>query len=471
MSRSEVSPVNDSGSQVLSPANIGSRVGPRAAMIAGFGALLLLMGILSFDSVRLLVELEARSARVRQDYLNRERTLEDIRSSLYESDNILREFRIVERNTGGLDSFRHQLQSMRDRTNATMSSCIRSLTGDQRVPFQNLSDELNNYWSMAEGVVDSGPGKQARSQLQASTLAQHAIVMAITRDVSALNELELREAESKIADVFAQFRDRIRTGTILALALGLLLASWTVIYVGRLEQKAEDKYQESLRAQQELKELSKRLVDAQETERRALSRDLHDEIAQSLSALLMEVQNLAENTRNDGAVREGLQRIKLMGETCVSEVRNMALVLRPSMLDDLGLVAALQWHAREISKRTGLLIDVVDDQFADALPEEHKTCVYRVAQEALHNCASHAHARKVRVVLRENSQHLTLAIEDDGIGFDPRRQRGMGMLGMQERATRLGGTFQVESTLGHGTCIRVDLPLKPDASRQESVSR
>jgi signal transduction histidine kinase len=147
----------------------------------------------------------------------------------------------------------------------------------------------------------------------------------------------------------------------------------------------------------------------------------------------------------------------------------MALLLRPSMLDDLGLVAALQWHAREISKRTGLLVDVVDDHFADTLPEEHKTCVYRVVQEALHNCANHAHARKVRVVLRENSDHLTLSIEDDGIGFDPRRNRGLGMLGMQERATRLGGSFKVESSPGHGTRIRVDLPLAPDPAPQQSV--
>jgi signal transduction histidine kinase len=293
--------------------------------------------------------------------------------------------------------------------------------------------------------------------------------MAITRDVSALNELELRDAESKIADVFAQFRARVRTGTIVAFALGLLLAASTIVYVGRLEQRAEDKYQDSLRSQRELKGLSKRLVDAQEEERRALSRDLHDQIAQSLSALLMDVENLAESSRNGAVAREGLQRIKLLAETCVNEVRNMALLLRPSMLDDLGLVAALQWHAREISKRTGLLVDVVDDHFADTLPEEHKTCVYRVVQEALHNCANHAHARKVRVVLRENSDHLTLSIEDDGIGFDPRRSRGLGMLGMQERATRLGGSFKVESSPGHGTRIRVDLPLAPDPAPQQSV--
>lgn len=468
MSHREVCPDSEP-SQVPAPVPTGSRIGPRAAMISGFGALLLLMGILSVDSVRLLFDLEVSSARVRQDFLNRERTLEDVRSSLYESGNLLREYALVHSNASGNDTFRHQLRSMSNRTNATLSACMQSLSSDQRVPFQNLSDELNSYWSMVERVFDAGTAKQARSQLHSSALAQHATVMAITRDVSALNELELRDAERKIADVFAQFRARVRTGTIVAFALGLLLAASTVVYVGRLEQRAEDKYQDSLRSQRELKALSKRLVDAQEEERRALSRDLHDQIAQSLSALLMDVENLAESSRNVAVVREGLQRIKLLAETCVSEVRNMALLLRPSMLDDLGLVAALQWHAREISKRTGLLVDVVDDHFADTLPEAHKTCVYRVVQEALHNCANHAHARKVRVVLRENSDHLTLSIEDDGIGFDPRRNRGLGMLGMQERATRLGGSFKVESSPGHGTRIRIDLPLAPDPAPQQSV--
>jgi signal transduction histidine kinase len=468
MSHREVSPDSEP-SQFSAPVPTGSRIGPRAAMISGFGALLLLMGILSFDSVRLLFDLEVSSARVRQDFLNRERTLEDVRSSLYESGNLLREYALAHPNANGSDTFRHQLRSMSDRTNATLSSCMQSLSSDQRVPFQNLSDELNNYWSMVDRVFDAGTAKQARSQLHSSALAQHATVMAITRDVSALNELELRDAERKIAEVFAQFRARVRTGTIVAFALGLLLAASTIVYVGRLEQRAEDKYQDSLRSQRELKALSKRLVDAQEEERRALSRDLHDQIAQSLSALLMDVENLAESSRNGAVVREGLQRIKLLAETCVNEVRNMALLLRPSMLDDLGLVAALQWHAREISKRTGLLVDVVDDHFADTLPEEHKTCVYRVVQEALHNCANHAHARKVRVVLRENSDHFTLSIEDDGIGFDPRRNRGLGMLGMQERATRLGGSFKVESSPGHGTRIRCDLPLAPDPAPQQSV--
>jgi signal transduction histidine kinase len=438
-------------------------------MISGFGALLILMAILSFDSVRLLRDLEATSARVRQDYLNRKLTLEDVRSGLYESGNILRDYALPDPDPVARETFRNQLHSMRDRTNVTLNSCMQSLSPDQRIPFQNLSDELNNYWSMAERVLNSDTRDQGLSRLHSTALAQHATVLAITRDVSALNELELREAERKFADVFLQFRARLRTGTIIAITLGLLLAASTILYASHLEQSAEEKYQESVRSHRELKELSKRLVDAQEEERRAISRELHDQVGQSLSALLMDVQSLTDIPQNGGAFPNGLRKIKLLAENCVNEVRNMALLLRPSMLDDLGLIAALEWQGREVSKRTGLLVEIFDEHFADNLPEEHKTCVYRVVQEALQNCASHAHARKVSVIVQENSNHLVLTIEDDGIGFDPRRQRGLGLLGMQERVTRLGGAFEVASSPGHGTRIRVDLPLTAASAPHESV--
>src|SRR5262249_48791761 len=194
-----------------------------------------------------------------------------------------------------------------------------------------------------------------------------------------------------------------------------------------------ERYLESERYRQELKELSKRLVDAQENERRAISRELHDEIAQTLAALLMNIQSLMENPRNAGAVSQGLQEIRGQAEECVKTVRNMALLLRPSMLDDLGLVAALEWQGREVSKRNGLMVEVVSEHFVDDLPDAYKTCIYRVVQEALHNCTTHAQARHVRVLLQENSRHCVLSITDDGVGFDPKRQRGMGLLGMQER--------------------------------------
>jgi signal transduction histidine kinase len=137
----------------------------------------------------------------------------------------------------------------------------------------------------------------------------------------------------------------------------------------------------------------------------------------------------------------------------------MALLLRPSMLDDLGLVAALDWQGRETSKRTSMLVETVDENVSESLPEEYKTCVYRIVQEALNNCSKHAYAKNVRVVVRQEAKYLRVSIEDDGKGFDTSRVRGLGLVGMNERVSQFGGVLKVESDPARGTRLRVDLPL------------
>ena len=129
------------------------------------------------------------------------------------------------------------------------------------------------------------------------------------------------------------------------------------------------------------------------------------------------------------------------------------------MLDDLGLIPALEWQAREVSRQTGLRVDVAATGVSDELPEEFKTCIYRVVQEALHNVTRHAAAGSVRIVAQQEPRRLVLSIQDDGQGFDVKRSRGLGLLGMEERVAHLGGTLQFVSEPGRGTLISVILPL------------
>ena len=160
-----------------------------------------------------------------------------------------------------------------------------------------------------------------------------------------------------------------------------------------------------------------------------------------------------------------------MVEDSVGVVRNMALLLRPSMLDDLGLVPALQWQAREVSKRTGVRVKVAAEGVSEDLPEDHKTCIYRVVQEALHNCVQHSEASMVRVTVRQEPSRILLAIQDDGKGFDAQQERGMGLLGMQERVSHLGGTFSVESLPGSGAIVCIVLPLsKPVEDQLQAIT-
>jgi signal transduction histidine kinase len=140
----------------------------------------------------------------------------------------------------------------------------------------------------------------------------------------------------------------------------------------------------------------------------------------------------------------------------------MALLLRPSMLDDLGLIPALKWQARESAKRTSMDVSVATELETDELPDEYKTCIYRVVQEALHNCERHAHATAVRIRVEQKQNRLTLIIQDDGQGFDAGQIKGLGLLGIQERVTRLGGTASVHSKPGGGTVLAMELPFTED---------
>src|SRR6266436_3218864 len=452
--------------QVASKVQNRRRLGSRAALLAGFGALLILMAIICIDSLHTLGEFQTANTQIRQDFLYREHTLEQVRASLYESGNIVRDYILMESDPDAQAMLRTEFQTIQNETTATLNACIQSLPAGKREPFQHLAVELGNYWSTIGPISTLGAKEKkelGNSVLRGDVLSQHAKILAITKEVRAVNNDELNEAERKTAEVFAQFRRRLLIVATIAFSSGLILAASTIMYVGRLENRVEKKYEESLQAQRELKELSKRLVDTEEREWRAISRELHDEVGQSLSALLLDVENLTEMSTENGVFRHGLQKIKALAENCVNEVRNMALLLRPSMLDDLGLVPALEWQAREVSKRTGMLVDTVEENVSDNLPEEHKTCVYRIVQEALNNSSKHAYAKNVRVVVRQESNHLCVSIEDDGKGFDSSRVRGLGLVGMNERVSQLGGVLKMDSDPTRGTRLRVDLPL-PSAS-------
>jgi signal transduction histidine kinase len=453
-------------------AGVRGRFGSRTALFAGFGALLFLMVIVCIDVLHTLAAFETNATRIRQDFLYRERTLEEVRAGLYESATIMRDYILLSGSERqGRDVLLTQLESIRNETTAALKACIQSLPPDKRKPFEHLAAELENYWSKAVTTVappameNAEPGN---SVLRAGILSQHAEILKITKEVSVVNDAELTEAEGRISKVSTQFRRRLLTVATIALSFGLILATATIVYAGRLEKSLEEKYRENLQAHRELKELSKRLVEAEERERRAISRELHDEVGQSLSAMLLEVEALTEISTEKDGFRQGLQNIKTLAENCVNEVRNMALLLRPSMLDDLGLIAALEWQAREVSRRTGMFVETVSENVSDALPDEHRTCVYRIVQEALNNSSRHAYAKNVRVMVRQEPNLLRVSIEDDGKGFDPSRARGLGLVGMNERVSQLGGVLKVHSDPARGTHLRVELPLPSSSADLEN---
>jgi len=199
-------------------------------------------------------------------------------------------------------------------------------------------------------------------------------------------------------------------------------------------------------------------VRVQEEERRRFARELHDEVGQGLSRLLLDIGSLCRPA-GPAEPEAGLADLRTQAERTLEAARRIALALRPSMLDDLGLVAALEWQAREVGNRTGLHVKVEAEESAGDLPDAHRTCIYRIAQEALENCVRHARARRVTVGLQRVSSSVSLQVRDDGGGFQTARSRGLGLLGMKERVEQLGGRLLVSSEPGRGTCITAELPV------------
>jgi signal transduction histidine kinase len=264
-----------------------------------------------------------------------------------------------------------------------------------------------------------------------------------------------------------------RLSVVLQIAMGsaMVLAIGCFLYILKIERQNKRRYEQIVEARAELQRLSARLVAAQEEERRSISRELHDEIGQTLSAVLVDAANLANRIPADDVVaRRYLESIRTHADASVNSIRNIALLLRPSMLDDLGLIPALEWQAREVSRRSGIKVKVTDENVPESLPDTVRTGVYRIVQEALHNIERHASAKSATIAVRQEQDSIVLSVEDDGSGFDPKRTRGLGLVGMEERVKQLGGRMDVQSNPGKGTRLRVTLPLKPQASSGKAES-
>lgn len=419
-------------------------------LAAGIDALLVLRNVRSSD------------AQVRDVYLRRSKALDEVRSGIYQSAIVMRDYLLAS------DSAVAQAQvekwtSIRQNTDRALTDCAAALDPAESEPFRNLQTEVQVYWKLLDFVIETQlkQKRQGGSAYFSNELVRRRNAMlALVDRIDQISMRQLNSGDAKLNATFDALRARLIWMLGTTVGVGLLLAAFTIRRTLNLERELSQRYEEGMRAQQELKELSARLVSAQEQERRAISRELHDEVGQSLSALLMEAGNAAAIVPQDSTeVRRHVESIKKLAEASVNVIRNMTLLLRPSMLDDFGLVPALEWQAREVSKRTGLRVHVTAEETAGELPDELRTCIYRVVQEALHNCARHAQARSVKVVVKQEPSRILLSVEDDGHGFDAGRVRGLGLVGMEERVNHLGGAFEVASRPGNGTKVAVELPI------------
>jgi len=435
----------------------------RIALAIGFGSLIVIMALAGIDALRVLHNYRVNDDRIRRQFLARNHELNDIRSDVYLSGTYVRDY-LLEPEAEQADRYRTSLSELRRRIDTALASY-----GPQH-DYAALKSELARYWQILEPIFEWNSAERRQKGyafLRDEVFPRRQSMLAIADRIAALNEQQLNAANQELIGLLVDFQTRLTVTLFAAIALGLGMAAFIMRRILRLEHNAQDRYKEAAEARTQLKDLSARLVQAQETERRALSRELHDEVGQSLSAVLVELRTLSR-LRSAEQVREHIESTKRLVENTIGVVRNMALLLRPSMLDDLGLVPALKWQAREVSKRTSMDVSVAAELDSDDLPDEYKTCIYRVVQEALHNCASHANATTVRIRIHQESDHLALSIQDDGCGFNPDQVKGLGLLGIQERVTNLGGACRLHSSPGSGSIVSIELPISNKRAGHQS---
>jgi signal transduction histidine kinase len=351
-----------------------------------------------------------------------------------------------------------------DEVQADIARLREILPAGERGILQELERELDAYWSSILPVFDWTPQQRADRGayfLREEQRPTRQSVLAIADELAALNSTLYNQQQQRINNSEQVFRDDLKRSVLYAVLAGILVSLAGVLRIRWLERRAQQQHQEVEQTGEEMRNLSIRLRHAQEEERRVISRELHDEVGQKLTAMRMELGAL-ERLRNTGGGQfdSSLVQIKGLAEQSLRIIRDIAAGLRPSMLDDLGLGAALQKQAREFSKLTGMPVSAdIEGEFT-GVGDRQRIYVYRIVQEALTNCAKHAHARQVALQINGQGEGIDLKITDDGVGFDPQRtaHSGLGLIGIEERVRELGGDISIQSAPQQGTIIHIRIP-------------
>jgi signal transduction histidine kinase len=435
----------------------------RIALFAGFGGLLVLLGVLGISAVSFLSQISVREEKIRQDYVARERVLQNLRADIYTSGTYVRDF-LLDTNDAFAAGHRDQfLETQRQLQNEVTEYQHLAGTGDQS-PVDLFARELAVYMNALLPVLSwDAAQRHARAYdfMQDELLPRRMSALALADHIQQISERQLEQSGAAVSGLLTSLRTKLLLLLILTAISALTLTGIALWRLLGLENESQRRFTEVVGTREELKRLSAELVSAQESERRRISRELHDEVGQVLSAIMLGLGNLRSALRDNNSAEafRQLQLVEDMTERNASVVRNISLLLRPTMLDDLGLIPALKWLAREVSRTGSMKVDIAAESFVDDVPEEHRTCVFRVVQEALRNAARHSGALTARVCVQEEAGLLRLVVQDDGKGFSPSLETGLGILGMQERIMSLSGTMRLDSNPGRGTVVTFELPL------------
>ncbi|HET8547359.1 MAG TPA: sensor histidine kinase [Bryobacteraceae bacterium] len=432
----------------------------------GFGVVLGVLVASTITAWRIQESLSQRSVEIHRKYLNQQERLTRLREAVWVSSVAARDL-LLSQNPDRANHFFHKIKEQRNETEGVFVD-LASLGIPERT-LRQIAIKYDEFWRELDRLRYTHaeiPPEKYSEYAQTQIEPRRDAVLRFLHGLEVATDASFFRSEAD----FASSRHLAGIALLLLLGVGLMLATgvaiYSVRYSDRLETQADQQFAEVSRAKQELERLSARLMEVQEQERTRIARELHDEIVQNLAVLKIDItqaETLPDSRAKDR--KERLARARELAERTMKTLRNIMTLLRPSMLDDLGLGAALQWLTEDFQRRSGIACTYSEDGIEEALPEAVKTCVYRVIQEAVHNCEKHAGATLVTVRVVRDENALTAEVRDNGRGFNTSGPPGQatrghfGLLGMRERALSLGGILTIESAAEQGTSVRLTLPL------------
>ncbi len=360
-----------------------------------------------------------------------------------------------------------QFDNIRQATDANFRTLAASgPSGEERLALDKLRTEVGGYWDHTMSALAWTPAQkqERRPEFLQDRVRLRQEIVELAAQVERLLTSNFSAERSRLTTADERFEASLAWTTGIALLLALIIAAATVARMIALERQAAS-------TELELRRLSGQIRMAQEQERRLLSRELHDQAGQMLTGLRMELTSISRDASPE-ELSTRIAHARGIVEQTLRIIRNIAMLLRPSMLDDLGLSSALGWLIREVSRTAPMEIHADIDPAVDSLPDAHRTCAYRVVQEALTNATRHSAGHKIYISLKAESSGISGIVADDGHGFHVSSAtnhgatfegKGLGLIGMEERVRELGGKLRVASQLGSGTRVEFRLPW-PSAS-------
>jgi signal transduction histidine kinase len=416
----------------------------------GLGSLVVLIAVSMLATSRKAQDIYAQLDQLNNHHRRVEENLRRLRSDVNLSGIFVRDY-LLDVARERAPEYREQIAEFRRTNMATIVELKTLIARDDQI--DSLQAKLDEYWAPFDPLFDWTPTEKilrSAAFLRREVVPRREAALGIAREIEELNNANLAAQRDEVARRHVAFSDDLYRLLWQTVLLGLGVALVVVLRLRVLERRSDD-------AEHQMRELSQQLVNTQEEERKSLSRELHDHVAQVLTGLRMELGRIERISPGTSAA---VAECKALVDDMFRTVRNLALGLRPSMLDDFGLQAALEWHVRDFMARYAINVELRMVGDFDRLPDRHRTCVYRIVQEAMTNCVRHADAKNIQVGVTTTEGQLRVSVSDDGVGLDPAyRRTGLGLLGIDERVKELHGTVTISPEAERGTTLAVRLPL------------